>query len=617
MAGERKGRACEAIVVYALEHSGAAALRGGRICWNKPIPGQSVIPDVWIASPKHPVAGLFMVTHSAAVSASEKKFWRNVGEIAEAKLLLTPAPRVVSVVFDNSVKASLPAMESRIFAAYVEIPALAPHHSSVLRTFSEALASTRNDAHGLLLSIPQKAKASKDVVAALAWLSAQLAEALDGKFKGRGVSQPIWGPIVQRIRRRSLPTVPEARITSVRRGLGKLLIAEDPVALIATKRVRAQVPAYLEVLGLTKKTIAGQKLVDPDVLGALDLLGQSTSLQLCAPAAEHRGLQAILRPLRCSAESAPAMQAYVTRNWKKLTDTTGLFESLVHTHKNPAGALGLPSTVQVRPGWLFLFLSAMLKAHSGRRQVFGNGKLIKRISELDLDQKAEIRRLGRQIGIEVRKGMRAPRSIEYGMRDWFYGEGRADRDLRDFELLACASVLVRELVAVPASAVESVARQATAVELAEQVENVLIPYNMFQPLKALAVGALRDAGLPFEVVPYFPNPLAEWATSCGKRMNARAGGTEVIRCKNSLIRWVSVTDKGKDHKRKEFSGKAALLQITYEQSGSRFAIRPDVTRLVLVVDGTFNSDDLRALQRIGWDVIVYPDEMDVLVKAIV
>lgn len=617
MAGERKGKACEAIVVYALEHSGAPARRAGGVRWNEPIPGQSVVPDVWIASPKGEVVALFMVTHSAAVSASEKKFWRNTGEIAEAKLLLTPAPRVISVVFDNEVKASLPEMESRLFDAYLEVPSLDSKHSSTLRGLAEELASTRDDARELVQRIGARAQESKKLAGALSWLSTQLEATLGGKLNGRSASQPIWLPIAERLRPRVLVTLPEARTTSVRRGLAKLLIAEDPKALIASKRLKEPVPAYLEVLGLTRRTIAGQQLVDADVLGAVSLLGQSTCLRLCASAADHCGLQAIVRPLRCTAESAPAMQALVIGHWKELTDTAGLFKSLVRTHADPAGALGLPSTVQVRPGWLFLFLSAMLKAHSGRRQVFGNGKLIRKISELDAARKTEIRRLGKRVGIDADINMRAPRSIEYGMRDWFYGEGRANRDLLEIELLACADILAQELAAIPGSEVPSVAKQATAVELAEQVENVLIPYNMFQPLKALAGDALRAKGMPFEVIPYFPNPLAEWASACGKKMNVRAGGTEVIRCRNTLVRWISVTDEGKDHKRKEFSGKAALLPITYDRSSSRFAIRRDVKRLVLVVDGTFTSDDLRALQRIGWDEMFYPDEMDKLVKAIV
>jgi hypothetical protein len=42
-----------------------------------------------------------------------------------------------------------------------------------------------------------------------------------------------------------------------------------------------------------------------------------------------------------------------------------------------------------------------------------------------------------------------------------------------------------------------------------------------------------------------------------------------------------------------------------------------VSRLFLVLDGSWTDGDLAALLRAGWDTIFYPDEMDKLVKAIV
>jgi hypothetical protein len=39
--------------------------------------------------------------------------------------------------------------------------------------------------------------------------------------------------------------------------------------------------------------------------------------------------------------------------------------------------------------------------------------------------------------------------------------------------------------------------------------------------------------------------------------------------------------------------------------------------LALIVDGTFDDADLKVLACSGWDIIVYPDELDTLINAIV
>ena len=91
----------------------------------------------------------------------------------------------------------------------------------------------------------------------------------------------------------------------------------------------------------------------------------------------------------------------------------------------------------------------------------------------------------------------------------------------------------------------------------------------------------------------------------------------MLRVKETLIKWQSVTDEGRDHKKKELCGRAPALRYTWDPVKNAFLKRPSTERLILVVDGTWRQDDLEALGRAGWDEIFYPDEMDKLVKAIV
>ena len=79
-------------------------------------------------------------------------------------------------------------------------------------------------------------------------------------------------------------------------------------------------------------------------------------------------------------------------------------------------------------------------------------------------------------------------------------------------------------------------------------------------------------------------------------------------CRYFRIVWQSCTDSGRDHKKKELCGRAPGLR--YHWNGKGFVARPGIKKLVLLLDGTWRDEDLKALLRAGWDEIFYPDEMD-------
>jgi hypothetical protein len=59
------------------------------------------------------------------------------------------------------------------------------------------------------------------------------------------------------------------------------------------------------------------------------------------------------------------------------------------------------------------------------------------------------------------------------------------------------------------------------------------------------------------------------------------------------------------------------MRYRWDNNKKAFGHRLGVSRLFLVLDGSWTDGDLAALLRAGWDTIFYPDEMDKLVKAIV
>jgi hypothetical protein len=74
---------------------------------------------------------------------------------------------------------------------------------------------------------------------------------------------------------------------------------------------------------------------------------------------------------------------------------------------------------------------------------------------------------------------------------------------------------------------------------------------------------------------------------------------------------------GRHHKKKELSARARNVKYQYDPKTGMFHRRDGVDKLALIVDGTFDDADLKVLAGSGWDIIVYPDELDKLINAIV
>ncbi len=107
MAGERKGKAYEALVMVCLQELMKSKRLKGEVFWNKTPVGMSIEPDFTIGPNSDMPEIIFLVTHSGSAKDSEKKFWRNIGELSEAKTRLVTVPLVYNIAFDSVIKADL------------------------------------------------------------------------------------------------------------------------------------------------------------------------------------------------------------------------------------------------------------------------------------------------------------------------------------------------------------------------------------------------------------------------------------------------------------------------------------------------------------------------------
>src|SRR5262245_12199253 len=91
------------------------------VYWHHTPKSMSIEPDAVVGNnPDLPELVAF-VTHASAERAGEKKFWRTVAEVIEAKRLLRSHPKLLSVLFPGNVKRALKVAYERLFDVCIDL----------------------------------------------------------------------------------------------------------------------------------------------------------------------------------------------------------------------------------------------------------------------------------------------------------------------------------------------------------------------------------------------------------------------------------------------------------------------------------------------------------------
>jgi hypothetical protein len=287
MAGERKGATYEAIIKVALDQLVHDGLLSGKVFWNEKPAAMTIEPDFTVGHDKDRPTHLFLVTHSSAARNSDMKFWRNLGELAEAKTRLPVTPRVYSVVFDPVIKEDLKALQSKAFDGQLIVGDT--KYGQALRLWVDS------NVVELPKDRERKAASLSDLIAdriagrPLLSLICELVRELGAMVK---TSRPELDVLWADERKRLPGRVPGARETFVRRGLAKLLVFPDRVKekVIAGERVFRATddlsPALM--LNILTKHLSPRNqpsnlaLTDREVLNALSLFSRGElELVLC------------------------------------------------------------------------------------------------------------------------------------------------------------------------------------------------------------------------------------------------------------------------------------------------------------------------------------------------
>lgn len=611
MAGERKGIAYEAIVKVALEELSRRGKLKGKVFWNEKPEAMTIEPDFTVGSDKNHPTHVFLVTHSGAAGNSHMKFWRNIGELSEAKIRMPKPARVYSIAFDTIIKEDLKALQQAAFDGQLLVGD--SNYGMGLQKWVE------DNSSRLPKDSNEKVEAIRKIVEETAPTAPprifveQLVRDLERLLRTtRTELDSLW----TMERKRPAGHVPKARETFLRRGVGKLLIIDRPDLVDSSgclkKAASKELIAALKTMGLATESIGGPRITDPEMLWAVRSLPSDALAELHSARTSERLAEWIDSLIGLA--GVQDQLAYLASYWAELTTGVGLFRHLTLCHLNPhklCPTVVLPTSRRV---WLYHLVVEWIKLAEGTRTEFGIAAFMADLVALrsSNDHRREVKQiLGRD------PEWRSEETIRLGLQDWQGAHSDQKFSFRTDDLARVADALARRLKQAKPPVPTQDAKRMTDALVQTVLEAKLLTYRNFKPFEVVLGRELKRAGLKSRLEVAVRACFAEASSARGAKLDPRSSGTTVMRVGKTLINWQSAHGSHTNDKRKELCGRAPALRYSWDAKQNTFVRRPFTERLFLIVDGTWTQSDLDALARSGWDEIFYPDEMDKLVKAIV
>jgi hypothetical protein len=471
MANETRGILFETIADAALRQAVKLAEIAGTVRWNEKPENMSIVPDFTIGLTKDEPSHVVLVTASGSSSDSHKKFGRNLGEMFEIKAQLPKPSAIINLYFMSEVKQNLIEVTQRLYD-------VAPHadqkpYYEPLETWVqknvESDAKTREARQEMLA---HDMKADSTLAGAIASLAQDLAQALQQR---KTELDPLWA--LMRVDYTKPHNPPKAKNTSVRRGLGKLLVLEPQLRQLVYAGYNKptgvhvdNVPQYAWDLGFFKKSLVGAKVADKEIEGALDLLGATACETVLQKAPQSMSIW--INPLR-DLGRVDAHVEFIENHYDQVTDPDSLEQLLTQCFNDPAGLSGVPGDEKV---WIYEIMISLLKAKSGRLQGYGLAQLATDTGVPDFGA----------------GGFVIPPFIQ------------REKMLSPERLQALATGLAKRFAQNVSHA--DIGKLRTKVEqwvIKENLEDRLIPYRNFEPLLWLLEAELTKQGKPYSLkVPY-------------------------------------------------------------------------------------------------------------------
>lgn len=572
MAGERKGKTYEALVKVALDRLGAEQENPNEIFWNQTPDGMTIEPDFCIgADVDHPQI-VMLVTHSGSSGDSHKKFWRNMGELVEAKTCLATVPRVVNIAFDSIIKESLKELQAAAFDGQVVVGDL-DYGVELISWVDQHLAE-------LPTAMMEKSEVITEMVENDDSLKCVILRLTDDLRKAISSTLPeleqLWGMERNRMRGKA----PVARDTYVRRGFTKRILLGNA---INGGSVKPEDYIWAHKVGLLNRAIKGFHIIDHDLAWFMSS-PWADSYEAVSENCMTQGFLQQVEKVR-SIVLLEEYTRYVLENLLELQTKEGMLEHLRKQLANPSESINIPEGVLAPQNiWLFDYIGALIKARTNRSQGFGYSTFAGYV-----DAKSSY------IG-----------SMDVGtwcscfMNQYFNRQTSFNPPVIAEEYVA--NVLAEQLKTVNSLEISRLSDNIVSQYIAKEYEATLLAHRGFDPLFAIMIhaGVIKASSCKAGIRTCF-------AEKAG--LGGQAGKTTVVKVKNTLINWQSAHEGHTNDKKKELCGRAVGLRYSWDAIRNQFVRRPGVNKLILVLDGTWRQKDLDALVRAGWDRIFYADEL--------
>jgi len=558
----------EGAVVLALREAvGSAAL----VHWHHTPKGMSIDPDVLVGkNPDLPETVVF-VTHASAEMAGQKKFWRTIAEIIEAKRLKSH-PLLVSVLFPGNVKEALKDVYTRAFEACVHLD-----DASYGKQFTTLIDKMTED-HGT--------KSEDDCIKVLSkhlgegrcnWWKEFVADIKKALKKPRGAQHLLMCSASFSHREH----LPKARSTTLRRSICKLFTLPDSVrnSVLDAKSVET-VPQHSLLLGWFQEGIDGCELSDAELSQFCKTTGKDLIMQLCKHA---QATQPVFSGYAAGLLAIGGMRVcnlWILSHLEELNDPQGMEMALRLVFANPSEPLR--SVTEHPPKldnhWLFHTIMAVLRLETERKDGYG-------YSTLSADTGL--------IQISAAPGtFIAPFT-------------QCKKGLEPFVLKAIASAFSRHLKRIGKERLPDLLNRSLTVQCESVFKFQMMNYQLFNPIEWLVSVRLKKQHLPFT-----------WPTTHESFLNTSDGeiasSTGNLICLGNGKVWIKCQSAydGKIDKRKELCGRVGAMKLCYS------AKELDTVRFYLVLDGFFDDTDLSLLTAAGWDGVFYYDELDALIELV-
>lgn len=585
MAGEVRGKVYEAITKVALEQAIKGNRKGWKVLWHEQPDWISIEADLAVGRDKDTVDALVMVTHSTSEGYSQKKFWRNTGELFQWKTQGPQPVRVMSVLFNASVKPGVADVEKQLLDGTLVVQDEA--YGNELIAYVKSHQKKFGDSDQARASYAQRLCDPSDDVfdSEFAKVVAELAKSLKGMLKAQRIGlEQAW---VQMKKMHDISVAsPKERNTYVRNGIAKLMIGEPDLRsriydAIANGGELSDdpVPDYAVTQGLLSEGIASAEVDDTEVISAVEVLGGDTCERVIARAPER--MQDFILPLR-AADNINVYSQFVVDQFDDLTTQAGMKRYLTKCFDDPMSILpgGTALDVEPRDVWLFVYCMTLEKALQGKVVAYG-------LSNLATDTGYP----------EIGAG-------GFVIPPFVHRQKPLSKDM----LQEIARVFSKKISSIGKAKLGSSSFKVAMKEMLIQRQRyVLSTYRNFDPLAWLIEEKLADAGVPVKrvTVPTFLKERAGVSSATSVFLKV---GTD------TLIYWQSVTEAGRIHKTKELSARFRATKLKWD--GKSILQRKSANRIFLVVDGEWRKSDFEMFLKSGVDQVFYPDQLDDLVKVL-